>query len=360
MRPPVLVSVALLPFVLIGLLLPAPALSQGVPGAGVLFQDHEPLILRIVTNFDGLKDDRDDENDERPGIVYVLDGSGDEEGYEADIRTRGRFRLQSNICHFPPLRLDFPRSRMDGSVFEDQDKLKLVTHCRDDRRYEQNTIKEYLAYRIYNLITDRSFQARLARITYVDSSGENEPLERWAFIIEAEEELAERLDAQVMEDPYEDQDEAPVMKINPARITGAYAAPVDLFAYMVGNTDFSIYGMHNVVLFEPEQGSVIPIPYDFDWTGLVNAPYARPDPSLRLRNVRQRIFRGLCRPDIDYQELFAHFLSRKEAVTALVAGQPQLGDDEREDVLDYLEDFWETLEDPGDARRRIEEACRAV
>ncbi len=319
---------------------------------GVLFRDHEPLRLRIEADFHELQRDRDDENEERPGRLFIEGSADSATGYAIEIRTRGRFRLQSNVCRFPPLRLDLPRSEMDGTVFEGQDKLKLVTHCRDDDRYEQNTIKEYLVYRIYNTLTDRSFQARLARIVYIDSSGDDDPVERWGFVIESEEALAERLGSSVLE-------ESP-QGVPPGRIMAAEAARVDLFQYMVGNTDFSIYSSHNVVPFLPPGESVIPVPYDFDWTGLVDAPYAKPDPSLRLRNVRQRIFRGICRQPLDYSALYADFLARKDDITALVSEQPQLGESEREKVLKYLGDFWETLEDPRKASRSIEEACRPV
>lgn len=329
-----------------------PGSAQAVGPVGVLFQDHEPLALRIEADFDQILDDRDDDSEERDGRLIILQPDGSEAGYPLEIRTRGRFRLQSSTCRFPPLRLDVPKSEMEGTPFEGQDKLKLVTHCRDDERYEQNTIKEYLVYRIYNLMTEASFQARLARITYVDTSGKNEPVERWGFMIEAEEALAERLGGEVVEDRPEG--------VHPARISADDAARLDLFQYMVGNTDYSIYGQHNVVSFARPEALTMPVPYDFDWTGLVNAPYARPDPSLPIRNVRRRIYRGVCRPRMDYNATNAAFLALKADVTGLIENEAALGEDEREDVLDYLNEFWETLENPGRAEREIEQACRPL
>jgi hypothetical protein len=328
------------------------ALPQEAGAVAPLFADTEPLRLRIEADFDQLKDDRDEENEERDGTLVIIGADGAEAAFPLEIRTRGRFRLQSRTCRFPPLRLDVPRSQMDGTPFENQDKLKLVTHCRDSDRYEQNTIKEYLVYRIYNLITDRSFGARLARITYVDTSGEDDPIERWGFVIEAEEALAERLGGVVVED-------GPTM-VPPAMVHPVDAARITLFQYMVGNTDFSIYQQHNVVPVQKPEGGVIPVPYDFDWTGLVDAPYARPDPSLGTRNVKQRVFRGLCRAGIDYEAVYSDFLAQRDAITALVEGEAALSDDEREDVLEYLEDFWEVLEDREDADRQIAGNCRRV
>ncbi|MBT8404684.1 MAG: hypothetical protein KJP18_12550 [Gemmatimonadetes bacterium] len=331
---------------------PCEAAAQELGAVAPLFADTEPLRLRIEADFDQLKDDRDEENEERTGLLVILGADDSELHYPLEVRTRGRFRLQSRTCRFPPLRLDVRTSAMDGTPFEGQDKLKLVTHCRDSDRYEQNTVKEYLVYRIYNLMTDRSFGARLARITYTDTSGEDDPVERWGFVIEAEEALAERLGGVVNED-------GPTF-IPPAMVSTADAIRLTLFQYMVGNTDFSIYQQHNVVPVDHPDGSVTPVPYDFDWTGLVDAPYARPDPSLNTRNVRQRVFRGLCRVGIDYAAAYADLLAKRGAITALVESEQALSDDEREDVLDYLEDFWEVLEDEGDVQREIERSCRSV
>ncbi len=324
--------------------------AQSAPGAAPLFQDHEPLRLRIEADFNALRRDRDEDAEERDGMLVIIGDDGSEEVFPLEIRTRGRFRLLSSTCRFPPLRLDVPRSQMEGTPFEDQDKLKLVTHCRDDERYEQNSIKEYLVYRIYNLLTPNSFQARLARITYHDVSGDDDTVERWGFVIEAEEAVAERLGATLVEENPNG--------VHPARVPNEAAGLLNLFQYMVGNTDYSIYGQHNVVAFERPDASILPIPYDFDWTGLVNAPYARPDPSLQIRTVRRRIYRGLCRPGLDFAAVNAEVLAKRDAITELVRSESRLGDDERDDVLDFLEEFWETLADPGDAKKAIEDSCR--
>ncbi|HSG46271.1 MAG TPA: hypothetical protein VLA43_00525, partial [Longimicrobiales bacterium] len=133
----------------------------------------------------------------------------------------------------------------------------------------------------------------------------------------------------------------------------------------VGNTDFSLYGApgtapHNSVPVRWGAGRVIPVPYDFDWTGFVRAPYARPDPSLGIRNVRQRAYRGLCRPGLDYEALYASFLARRDELTAVVRDEALLEADERKEALEYLDDFWETLESDRDRTRRIQEACRPI
>jgi hypothetical protein len=327
------------------------------PGVPPLFAFEAPLELRIEADFRRIRRDRDDENPEHPGLVYVLAADGSESEWPVEVRTRGNFRLQTHTCDFPPIRLDFPTSEVEGGVFEGQDKLKLVTHCRD--RYEPNVLREYLAYRIYSALTPASFRVRLARVTYHDTSGHDDPMIRLAFLIEMEEALAARLGGRAMED-VELTD-----GLHPGRVSAEDAMNVDLFQFMVGNTDCTMYfpsdngGLHNIVAVEREGTTVVPVPYDFDWTGLVDASYARPNPQLNLRRVTDRMYRGFCRANIDYAATYEAFLDRRATIDGLVSGFETMAEDERRSVARYLDDFWETLGDEGRARYSIERACRS-
>ena len=321
-----------------------------------LFATEAPIELRIEADFGQIRRDRADENPEHEGFVYVLEADGSETEWPVQIRTRGNYRLQTNTCEFPPIRLNFPKSRVEGGVFEGQDKIKLVTHCRD--RYEQNVPREYLAYRIYNTITPASFRVRLARVTYVDTSGRDDPLTRLAFFIEMDEAIAERLGGRTMEN--EELEDG----LHPARVSAEDATTVDLFQYMVGNTDYTMYfpsdngGLHNIIAVDREGTTVVPVPYDFDLTGLVDARYAEPNPEFNLRTVRDRMYRGFCRPLIDYAGTYAAFLERRPEIDRIIADLDVMEDDQRRSVTRYLDQFWETLEDEGRARRAIEASCR--
>lgn len=323
-----------------------PTLVGAQEPAPPLFAEQGTLLVTIEADFRQLRDDRDEENEERPGTFTFADGTT----LPVDIRTRGNFRLRSGNCPFPPLRLDFPKGQLAATILDGQDKLKLVTHCRDRDDFEQNTLQEFLAYRVYNLVSDLSFRVRPARITYVDSGGREDTIERWAFIIEHEDGLAARLGAEILE---------PEGMLHPARVRGATAAPLNLFQYLIGNTDYSIYETHNVVLLETPE-TVIPVPYDFDWSGLVNASYARPDPSLGIRNVRDRVFRGLCRPDIDFPALFARFQELRPEIEGLVRDQEGMDDRSRRESLEYIEGFYDILDSERRRTREIVEGCRSV
>ena len=312
-----------------------------------LFASHETLSLTIEADFDEIHKDRKEEGDDHPAIIRWEGPDQTEQELEFQIKTRGKFRLKRSTCQDPPLRLNFPKSRVGGTIFEGQDKLKLVTHCRERDSFEQNTLEEYLIYRMYNLLTDSSFRVRLARITYVDSRGKDDPIVRYGFVIEDEDALAERIGGTIIE----------VSGAHPSQLSDMDAAGVGVFQYIIGNTDWSLVFFHNVKLIRTKDGYV-PIPYDFDWSGLVDANYAEPAAELGTRSVRDRIYRGYCRPAVDFASIYGRFQENREAILNLFVSQEGLSERSHERAADYLGDFFEILDDPSKAAREIVESCR--
>jgi hypothetical protein len=326
----------------------APTPSRAQDSSVPLFAERSPLSLTLVADFHQLRRDRGDEKEERDGTATF--GGPDAPSVPVKLRTRGRFRLQSRICEFPPLRLNFPKKTVEGTVMEGQDKLKLVTHCRNRDNYEENTLEEYLVYRLLNVLTDRSFQVRLARLTYVDASGREDTQERWGFLLESDEAVAERLGGTIIGD---------TEPVHIGRFRGRNTALISLFQFMVGNTDWSMGQSHNFVLVETP-ADVLPVPYDFDWSGFVNPPYARPDASLGIRSVRQRLYREPCRHDIDYPALFEHFRERRGDLEAEILTVPGLDDKRKAEAIKYIAEFYDILDDPRKAQRQIIEGCRTI
>ncbi len=274
------------------------------------------------------------------------------------MRTRGNFRLARRNCDFPPLRLNLKKDESIGTVFENQDKLKLVVPCKLGQDYwEQYVISEYLIYRMLNLLTPWSFRVRFARVTYVDSSGKDDPFTRYGFLIEDDSDMAARAGGW-KEDWVGGQ-------LHPIQLDKNHAILVEVFQYMIGNTDWSGAEMHNMELVRRAGAQAITVPFDFDFSGLVNARYATPDPRLSIRSVRQRLFRGFCPEDLgrqpeDYQEVYELFLSRKDEIYELLRSQEGLEEDRMEDTLKYLDDFYDTLADPGRIRSRMLSTCRSI
>lgn len=326
-------------------------------GSAPLFATQEPLRLTLRTDIDWLRDERSDSTEVEGAVLFHGEGGEVIERF-VNTRARGNFRRDSRNCNFPPLRLNFRTSEMEGTVFEGQDKLKLVTPCNDGRDdYQRYIFNEYLAYRVLNTVTDASFRVRLVEITYEDVTGEYDTRTKIGFLIEDEDELAARLMG-TLED---------VAQFHPLRADGTYSVTVALFNYLIANTDWSPVYFHNVRLVRTEDARYLTIPYDFDQSGIVNARYAKVDPSLhdRIRRVRQRLFRGFCREELQHASAVAPFAARRGEIEALFTdfaalGYEQFENDEAEDTIDFLEDFWRVVDDEGRFRSQITRHCRPV
>jgi hypothetical protein len=327
-------------------------LSQGPPAAGdvgVLFDDHDVLSLTIEAPFKSLLKDRDQESPYRPATMTYEEADGSTATLGLEIKTRGNFRLQRKTCNFPPLRLNFEAEAVAGTRFAGQDKLKLVTHCQDGRsEYEQYVLQEYLIYRAFTELTDLSFRVRLAQIAYVDAEQDRDTMTRYAFLIEDEDQLAIRNGWTLLELPM----------VLPNDLDQTQLSLVEVFQYFVGNTDFSMFRIHNAKLIGDMAGPVFPIPYDFDFSGVISARYAKPDVSLPIRNVRQRLYRGICRPQEELDAAIRTFNEKKDAIYELYRSQPALEEKFLERSLEYYDKFYETASDPGKVRRDLVRNCR--
>lgn len=291
------------------------------------------------------------DTEERAERDFVLEVDGDE--YPVKVRVRGKSRVR--VCEFPPLRLNFRRANVSQTVFAGQDKLKLVTHCRNYDRAEQDMLEEYAAYRIFNVLTDLSYRVRLLRVSYVDTDGKlgEKGAHRFAFVLETEEQLAARMGAQ------------------PVRIRGvpkqrhdlAEAALVYVYQYLIANTDWGLVKAdhdegccHNIDLFERD-GIVVFVPYDLDLSGLVNAKYAFPDRTLRIKRVTQRLYRGLCSDRSIVGAALDKVQANEKDIMAVLAATPGLSDDNRDKAKRFLGRYFEKAADRDKLLDKFEQRC---
>jgi hypothetical protein len=258
---------------------------------------------------------------------------------EQTVRTSIRGKSRRKVCSFPPLRLDFERAALpaaSGGVFDGLDMVRLTTHCSDQPSSQANVIEEYLAYRIFNLISDYSYRVRLLRATYVDTGETGATSTHYAFAVESEHHLARRLGGQVLE----------VDGLPKGRLNELQAASVYIFQYLIGNTDWSLVSgtgdnscCHNGQLIDVDS-DILYIPYDFDLSGLVNARYARPPPSLRIDRVTTRVYRGYCGPAEALSLALDRIVGQRDAIIGLVRDAPGLTGSERARNIRYLEGFF--------------------
>ena len=321
-----------------------------------LFPRKDPLltdnIIRISLKFDMkefIKTKHKGEYQKAQLSIYNLDSNL----VEKEIRLRARGITRRSICYFPPIKLNFKETAFDDDTLNDINSLKMVTHCKNSDLYEQYLLKEFLVYRMYNLLTDSSFRVKLVHVDYIDSKDKMKPLTKYGFIIESNDHLAERLQGIRMDKE----------GVNTWDTDRYLTSLLDVFQYMIGNTDWSIPPLHNVRLIKPLvlHSDILAIPYDFDYSGMVNTMYAVPDENLGTETVRTRVYRGYCLPSEDhYQKLFNIFLVNKQAMFSLVEDFELLDKKSRKEMLEYLEEFYTIIEDPWQAERNIIGVCRQI
>ena len=327
---------------------PAKEATTKVLKPSPFYDSQEPIEVTFTTNIGKIRGDKGSQPPWRTATLSYKDTAGSIVSVPLKARTRGIWRLK--MCDFPPLRLNFSGEAAKGTIFRHLDKPKLVSYCQDRDGYERYLLEEYQLYRVYQVLTPLSHRARLLKFSYADSASGKVRAHRYGFIIEEPNALGARMNGKVMEQK------------------GAMGADLDpfqnalfgVFQYMIGNTDFSVAALHNVELFFTNDGDVMPIAYDFDFAGAVNATYAIPDERLGIPNVRRRIFRGYCGSDPSaYAKVFALFNEKRAEIYALYRDPigKLLDDDTVRETLKYFDDFYETINDPRSAKRQIIQAC---
>lgn len=313
-----------------------------------LFRDVEPLAFTLTADFKAINKDRNPESTKRyPGVISAAAGGASGE-LPVQLGTRGHFRLMSRNCDFVPLRVEFPRDRTAGTAFDGQTNLKLGTHCRGDRAYDNYTLREYLTYRLFNMVTPLSFRARLGRATYVDATSKKAIGTRYSIFIEHENEVARRFGGRIVELP----------RIVFNDLDGPTLTRMMLFEYMIGNTDFSIWALHNVRLVQDPARRLYPVPYDFDLSGFVHAPYASPDPRIGIRSVLDRLYRGPCRTVEEFEEAASALRAKRGDMLALIDSMADLDRDARVEAKEFLDSFFRSIEKPGAVKKQFVDGCK--
>jgi hypothetical protein len=302
-----------------------------------LFSSADPLQVTIAADFKRLNKDHDPKSRTRyPATLAVGDGAP----IDIELRARGHVRRMARTCDYVPIRLEFPKKVTAGGPFAKQEALKLVVQCAGGRDYEQFILREYIAYRIFNAITHSSFRARLARVSYVDRTTGKPAGTRLGIFLEDEGDVAKRMEGRVVELPrlmFED-------------VAPDSLMPMMIFEYMIGNTDYSIYALHNVRVVQRPDKSLHPVPYDFDISGLVNPPYAVPAAGLMLKSVVDRMYRGPCRRQEQVDPYIANFVAKRDMIMAIPPSVPGIDRQTRDDVKQYLDSFYGSIRNTRDVR----------
>ena len=297
-----------------------------------LFEDTSLLHLKLYANFHNVQKDRSDNPSYHYALLTYKNNDSNETSIPVKIKARGNFRKDRSNCIFPPLYLNFPKHGGDSTgLFKQQQRLKLVTHCQGD----QYVIHEWLVYKLYNLLTPKSFLARLVKVDYMDSASHLKPDSHYGILIENEDEMAKRngsviIKRKLVESQATKHEEYLIMTI---------------FEYMIGNTDWSIPFLHNIRLISKDSTKVpyTTVAYDFDYSGIVGAPYAQPPEELDLKSVQERLYRGYCLPYTDFDETVKLFDSLKTSIYETYTKCNLLQPRYVKQTVAYLDDFYNVI-----------------
>jgi len=313
----------------------------------ILFSSQQPLSIRLDVSVSQIRK-RTNDSTYIPIVIHYKTPEGLWDSIPSSVRTRGNFRKQH--CFFPPLRIKFKKKETEGTVFEGIKSLKLVMPCQSVQTSNDLILKEFLCYQLYEAASPYIFRTRLVDITLNDQGKNIKTHQLQGIFIEDDDAAAKRYDAKVFE----------VAKFDPLRFQDTSCLRLDFFQYMIANTDFSTTFLHNIKAIQTKSGHFIPIAYDFDMSGVVNAPYATYDEKLGIKSVRQRFYKGYCRDEKVAQAVREDYINREASIIAVVAAFDKFfTPKEIEGLKKYLNEFFVTIKNDRTFRENLIGKCRS-
>jgi len=316
-----------------------------------LFWKTEPLHLTMKFDIKEFNKSKRDEKYHQAELTCHVD-SNFHVTHRVRVRARGKFRR--DYCSMPPYWLNIRHAGIEAEGLQKTIKMKVVTRCKTSPKHEYLVLREYLVYKLYNLLTDYSFNTRLVRIKYIDTGRKNKESEDWGFLIEPNRMMADRNGAMII-----DSDRLAIRTVNKE-----FMDIMAFFNYMIGHGDFSVTGQHNLkILAMKEYGPTgyVPVPYDFDYVGLVNAIYAVPSDAgnnLGIEHVRERYYLGACRDDAVLQKTIDFLASKKDEMIETIMTFEYLPEKEKLDMVEYMESYFTSSERDGFIKFNIRPTCR--
>ena len=303
------------------------AKSQAKPIDAVeFFKDDRVINMTLTVDMKNLVTAKRDTNNV-PATVTMAFPDSTVITEDIKMKPKGEFRRKN--CYIASLQLDFKKQ---GAPLTSLKKIKLIGGCSKSSSDEQLLLKEYLTYKIYNLFTDMSFRVRLLNVTYKDSREKAKPYTQYAFMIEDFDEMAKRNQCVKRETGLQnEQTDRKQMTL------------VSFFQYMIGNTDWSVPTLHNIKLIKSKKDSLaVPfvIPFDFDYTGFVNASYALPPEMFNTTAITERVYRGFARSPEEVEAMRNFFLSKEAAVRSVITDCKLLEGKVKKEALEYIDEFY--------------------
>jgi len=310
-----------------------------------LFMSDEILKLELRSDFSAIEEGRIADPEYYDGELIYYSPGREPSKFSVKVMSRGHFRLNPEICSFPPLLVNFKEKEVKNTIFDSQNKLKLVTPCQD----EEDVIEEYVVYKMYNQVTDLSMKVRLAKILYFDTGTDSKLFEKYSFFIEDKDHLAKRNAA-----------EAKDRFLTPFDLNRDNFKKMAVFQYIIGNKDWYITSRKNVVILEPEDTSLglLAVPYDFDLSGLIDVAYSKPAGVPEYALADKRIYKGLCYTNNEFKDTFEFYKKLKPVFESVINSQELIPKYTRRQIIRYINNFYTVIENDELFRREFLSVCQ--
>lgn len=312
-----------------------------------LFRSEEIIRLELSSDFSAIEKGRTGDPQYYDGeLTYFPDG-GEPVRFSVKVMARGHFRRNPEVCSFPPLLVNFKGKEVKNTIFDNQDKLKLVTPCQD----EEDVIEEYMVYKMYNQVTDMSMKVRLAKILYYDTSAGKKLFEKYSFFVEDKDHVAKRNEAIIRE-----------RFLTPFELEKEKYKKMVLFEYMIGNKDWYVTSRKNVVIMQSEDPVIEleAVPYDFDLSGLIDAAYSKPAGVPEYLLADKRVYRGLCYTSDEFKDTFEFYRKLKPVFESVINSQELIPKYNRKQLIRYIDKFYSVINNDQLFKSEILKVCQTM
>jgi len=312
-----------------------------------LFDANNPFEINLILDVKSFIKNKDvDEYVDAKISYYVKDCTL----VEKKVKIKPRGNRRKSVCYLPPIRIDFMDDDYQQELFDSWGKMKLVSSCKAATNFEQYVLKEYLAYKAYETLTEISFKTYFMKVNFIDSEGKKKPFSSYSFMLEDIDDLADRNDAVEVE----------INGLLPVHLYRPVMNLVGMYQFMISNEDWHMPNLHNMKLIKStdhKKPQPIPVPYDLDYSGLVNANYAVQHERIPVESVTDRYYMGTCLTDEEYQIVIKNFLDHKEDILNLFKESNYLQKGSKNYSINYLNVFFDIIENQKNGKRMIMKDC---
>lgn len=316
-------------------------------GVSSLFTEEEPLDIKLKFAFKETKS-RKGEGGYTPNILQYKQGGDNWDSLNISLRARGNFRRDK--CYFTPIKIKMKSKEAKNTPFQGNKTLKMVLPCQNAKDANDYLIKEYITYKMFEPISEYHFNTKLVNLSLTDEGNKQQKsYDLKAILIEDDELIAERFKGSLVKE----------LNLHPLRMKDTVSVIHDFYQFFIGNVDWSSNAQHNVTVMKLMDNSYIPLIYDFDMSGFVNAPYSETPEFLPITSVRTRLYRGFCRDEALFEYVRKYYLERETAVlNSFENASKGINPKEIAEMRKYVTEFFDILKSEKRFKEEIFSACR--